>query len=202
MATVTLQVLGVLAFLVMTVVLGRAIRATPTLEAAQRLSRVSHAFFWGALVAPMYLGLVWPGFWKFDELLGLPPLPFVVARWVVGVPLALVGLWLSSAAMRALKQLGQGQMAFKLTRQVVSARVYEWTRNPMSLGAYLQWLALGLLTGSTYLLAMGTLGWIPVHLFNLVYFEELELRARHGEAYAEYQRRVPFLLPAFGRAPA
>lgn len=195
MVTVWLQIAGVLAFIAMTVVTGRALRAAPTAEAAQRLSRVSHAFYWGALVVPQFLGAAWPGLWSFDALLGLPSLPFPLARWALGVPLGLAGMWLTAAAMRALKELGQGQMAFQLTRQVVVGRVYEWSRNPMSLGYYLQCLALGLLTGSTWLLGMALFAWIPAHVFYLVYFEEVELRARHGPAYAAYQQRVPFLLP-------
>ena len=54
MLTVHAQLLGVLAFVVATLLIGRGIRRSPTQEAAQRLSRVSHALFWGAMVAPEY----------------------------------------------------------------------------------------------------------------------------------------------------
>jgi protein-S-isoprenylcysteine O-methyltransferase Ste14 len=198
--TIYLQLAGILSFFIATLVLGRAIRRTPTKDAAVRLSRVSHGFFWGAMMFPEYLGLVWPGLTHFDELLGLPPLPFPIARWVLGVPLLLVGVYFASNSIRALRKLGAGLMAFKLTQQVVGGDVYERVRNPMSLGLYLQFTAVALLAGSTYLLAVVVLAYIPAHAFNLKYFEELELSARHGPSYDEYRARVPFLVPRLGRA--
>ncbi len=199
MVTIWLQLGGVVAFTLATLVLGRAIRHTPTKDAAVRLSRVSHAFFWGAMVAPEFLGVVWPGLTHFDALLGLPSLPAPVARWVVGVPLLLLGVFFTSASTRALRNLGAGLMAFKLTQRVVDAQVYERVRNPMSLGAYLQFIAVSLLAGSSYLLLATLLAYIPAHAFNLRYFEELELSARYGASYDAYRRRVPFLLPRLSR---
>jgi protein-S-isoprenylcysteine O-methyltransferase Ste14 len=199
MVTIWLQLGGIVAFTVVTLVLGRAIRRTPTQEAAVRLSRVSHAFFWGGMVAPEYLGVVWPGLTHFDELVGLPSLPAPVVRWVLGVPMLLVGVFLTAASTRALRSLGAGLMAFKLTQRVVEAQVYERVRNPMSLGAYLQFVAVSLLAGSTWLLLMTLLAYVPAHVFNLKYFEELELSARYGPSYDEYRRRVPFLLPRLRR---
>lgn len=199
MVTIWLQLGGIAAFTVVTVVLGRAIRRTPTKDAAVRLSRVSHAFFWGGMVAPEYLSVVWPGLTHFDELLGLPSLPAPILRWVLGVPLLLVGVFLTAASTRALRSLGAGLMAFKLTQRVVDAQVYERVRNPMSLGAYLQFIAVSLLAGSSYLLLMTLLAYVPAHAFNLKYFEELELSARYGASYDEYRRRVPFLLPQMSR---
>lgn len=199
MVTIWLQLGGIVAFTVVTLVLGRAIRRTPTQEAAVRLSRVSHAFFWGGMVAPEYLGVVWPGLTHFDVLVGLPSLPAPVVRWVLGVPMLLVGVFLTAASTRALRSLGAGLMAFKLTQRVVEAQVYERVRNPMSLGAYLQFVAVSLLAGSTWLLLMTLLAYVPAHVFNLKYFEELELSARYGPSYDEYRRRVPFLLPRLRR---
>lgn len=198
MVTVFVQVLGVLSFVVVTVVAGRGIRRSPTRETAERLSRVSHAFFWGAMLVSEYLGVVTPGLTHFDEVLGLPSLPFPVARWVLGGLLLLPGLYYSSSSMRALRRLGAGMMAFKLTQQVVNADVYERVRNPMSLGLYLQFTAVSLLVGSSYLLLFTLLVYVPAHAFNLKYFEELELSARHGPSYDEYRQRVPFLVPRFG----
>lgn len=195
MVTIWLQVGGILAFFVATVVLGRAMRRTPTKEAATRLSRVSHGFFWGAMMLPEYLGLVWPGLTQFDALVGLPSLPFPVLRWVLGVPLLLVGGFFASTSIRALRSFGSGLMAFKLTQQVVREQVYQRVRNPMSLGLYLQFTAVSLLAGSTYLLLLTLLAYVPAHAFNLKYFEELELSARHGPSYDEYRQRVPFLVP-------
>jgi protein-S-isoprenylcysteine O-methyltransferase Ste14 len=197
--TVYAQLAGVAAFTVVTVVLGVLIRRTPTKAAAERLSRVSHTFFWGAFYVPTLAGVFWPGLTHFDDVLGLPPLPWAIARWAVGVPLVVAGTFFSVAAMRALKTKGSGMMAFQLTQRVVGADVYERVRNPMSLGLYLQFIGVSLLVGSTWLLLGAALLYVPAHVFNLVFFEERELSARHGPAYDDYRRRVPFLMPRLGR---
>lgn len=195
MLTIYAQLFGVTCFVVATIVLGRQIRRTPTAEAAQRLSRVSHTFFWAGLVVPELAGVVWPGLTHFDEVVGVASLPDGLWRWALGLPLLLAGLFFTAASARALKTLGAGSMAFKLTKKVVDGDVYERVRNPMSLGAYLQYLGVSLLVGSTTLLAGTLFLYIPAHVFNLKYFEELELRARHGEGYERYRERVPFLVP-------
>lgn len=195
MITIYAQVVGIVAFTVATLVLGVLIRKTPTKEAAHRLSRVSHTFFWGAFIVPSFAGFVWPGLTHFDELLGLPSLPWPVARWVLGVPMTLVGVYFSSSSMRALKSEGSGMMAFQLTQRVVASQVYERVRNPMSLGLYLQFIGVSLLVGSTWLLLGSVVLYVPAHIFNLWFFEERELSARHGPSYDEYRLRVPFLIP-------
>jgi protein-S-isoprenylcysteine O-methyltransferase Ste14 len=39
---------------------------------------------------------------------------------------------------------------------------------------------------------------MPVHLFNLIYFEEYELALRLGQPYLGYRERVPLLFPRLG----
>jgi protein-S-isoprenylcysteine O-methyltransferase Ste14 len=196
MAIVYAQAAGVLAFFINTLVIGVRLRKTPTLEVAQRLSRVSHAFFWVGMMGPAYVGAVWPGLTRYDALLGLPSLPGpAIARWILGGLLLVAGVAFSTASMRALKVLGAGAMAFKLTKQIVSGAVYERVRNPMSLGMYLQFVGLSVVVGSTFLLLASVLVYIPAHAFNLKFFEELELHARHGASYDAYRERVPFLIP-------
>jgi protein-S-isoprenylcysteine O-methyltransferase Ste14 len=195
MLTLWSQVIGVAAFTLATLVLGVQMRRTPTKEAAHRLSRISHTFFWLAFFAPAFAGIITPGLTHFDALLGLPSLPWPVARWVLGVPLVLVGGYCASSSMRALKVRGAGMMAFQLTQQVVDTQVYERVRNPMSLGLYLQFVGVSLLVGSTWLLFASVVLYIPAHAFNLKFFEERELSARHGPSYDAYRARVPFLVP-------
>lgn len=198
MVTIYAQLAVIAAFVVVTLAVGIAIRRTPTREAAHRLSRISHAFFWLSLV-PLYAGVVTPGLTHFDALVGLPALPWPIARVLVGLPMLLAGLYYSVSSMRALKKLGAGAMAFKLTQTVVASDVYERVRNPMSLGLYLQFTAVALLVGSSALLLGVLFLYIPAHAFNLWFFEERELSARHGPSYDAYRQRVPFLLPSLRR---
>ncbi|MDE3089621.1 MAG: isoprenylcysteine carboxylmethyltransferase family protein, partial [Chloroflexota bacterium] len=83
------------------------------------------------------------------------------------------------------------------TQQIVRVDLYSRTRNPMSLGYYLVCVGIGLLAGSTFVTLGALLIVIPTHLFFLKYFEELELELRFGEAYLDYKRSTPFLIPRF-----
>lgn len=111
--------------------------------------------------------------------------------WLALVP----GLYYMGISNLALKAEGLGFAAFKLTRHVVAKSVYEHVRNPMSLGFYLAYLGISLISGSSYLLVVTLTLIIPVHFFNLLYFEERELLARYGASYSQYIQRVPFIFP-------
>jgi protein-S-isoprenylcysteine O-methyltransferase Ste14 len=196
MLTVYLQLLGVAAFFVATLVIGARIRRAPTKASAQVLSRVSHGFFWGGMVAPELLSAITPGLWSFDSLFGLPPLPGATLRLVVGGCLLVLGNVFMLGSTAALRKLGSGLMAFKLTQKVVNGGLYQRVRNPMSLGWYLSFIGASFVVGSSYLLLFTVVLYIPVHAFNLIHFEEHELSARHGPSYDEYRRRVPFIIPS------
>ena len=195
MEIILFLVAGALIFLLGTVSIRQRLRVSATKESAESLSRVSHALFWLGLVLPGLVGIIYPGRIRFEGLLGLPSLLFHGVRQVVSGAALLAGAYFLVASSLALKKQGLGFAAFKLTRPIVTMNVYEQLRNPMSLGAYLVYLGVNLLSGSTYLLAGTLFVIIPVHLFNLRYFEGKELWIRYGEAYAEYRERVPFIIP-------
>ena len=136
METIFFQVLGALAFFIGTLFIGAFIRQSPTKTSAERLSRVSHALFWGGLVLPEIIGVLHPGLSAFDTLLGLPSLPYPEAMQITGWPMLLAGTYYLVMSNLALKAKGSGFAAFKLTRRIVAQSVYERVRNPMSLGTY------------------------------------------------------------------
>lgn len=195
MEIILFQAIGAAGFLAGTIFIGAQIRSNTTKEAAQKMSRISHVLFWAGLVLPEFAGIFYPGLTQFDALLGIPSLPFHGVLEVVGWLALAAGIYYLAASNFALKSLGAGFAAFKLTRHVVIKSVYEQVRNPMSLGTYLSYFGISLISGSTYLL-LGTLFVIvPVHVFNLLYFEEGELRVRYGASYEKYKERVPFICP-------
>lgn len=198
MIVIILQVLGTTAFAVGTLVLGIYLRRHRTKEAAERTSRISHGLYWVGLVLPGTIGIFYPGLTHFDEIVGLPSLPARPVALGLGLVVLLIGLALNLASQMALRKLGEGTNAFWLTQRLVAGNLYARTRNPMSLGYYLQCVGLGMIAGSTYITLGSLLGVVPVHLFNLLYFEELELSLRLGPSYLEYKRSVPFLLPRLG----
>jgi len=149
------------------------------------------------LGAPLLLGVFYPGLTHFDELLGLTPLPWRTFFLILGIILAIPGLYFLAITNKLLRALGSGANAFRLTKRIVAENVYKRTRNPMSLGFYLWMLAVGLGSGSTFLTLAVLLGIIPAHIFFLKFFEELELELRFGTSYLEYKKNVPFLIPKF-----
>jgi protein-S-isoprenylcysteine O-methyltransferase Ste14 len=199
METVAIQAVGVAIFFAGSVRLSRMIRREEHRSEAVRLSRLSHVLFWVCLLAPGLVGFFYPGLTRYDELLGIPSLPFRSVALVVGLLLLMCGFLLVAISNHALAKLGRGAPAFLLTEQVVCEGIYKWTRNPMSLGFYTMCVGVGLLAGSTVVTLGALLIVIPAHVFNLRYFEERELEIRHGRVYLEYKKQTPFLFPRFGR---
>jgi protein-S-isoprenylcysteine O-methyltransferase Ste14 len=195
MLTIVLQALSWLAFLAGTITLGAWLRMNPGKKNAEKTSQVLHLLFW-VIVAPfMAWGVFYPGLSRYDRLLSLSSLPSNPILTAVGFLSMLIGMVLILIANVSLWFYGKGANAFFLTRQLVVASVYEWTRNPMSLGVYLGSVGAGLLMRSTYMTFGTLLILMPVHIFYLRYFEEYELEMRLGQSYIEYKQRVPFLLP-------
>jgi protein-S-isoprenylcysteine O-methyltransferase Ste14 len=83
---------------------------------------------------------------------------------------------------------------------IADAGPYAYTRNPLYVGNFL--IGLGFVV-------MGHNGWLAgmfLALFPLVYIptileEERFLRAKFGDVYEAYLRRVPRFLPSFSAAP-
>lgn len=195
MAVLVMGVLGVVAFVLGTVILGVWLRRNPSVAAADQASRVMHFLFFAGLGAPFLVATVYPGLTRLDGMAGLEPLPWRPLTLVIGLIVCVPGIYLLGISNRLLRARGQGANAFRLTKQVVRHGIYGYTRNPMSLGYYLAALGLSLLVGSMILTLYVLLGLIPAHLFFLTFFEECELELRFGEPYRQYRQTVPFLIP-------
>jgi protein-S-isoprenylcysteine O-methyltransferase Ste14 len=190
-----LILIGLLSFAMGVGVLGTWLRRHPSKDNAEKSSRVAHFLFFTGLGAPILIGVFYPGLKHFDELAGLKPLPWRTFFLVLGILLAIPGLYFLAITNKLLRALGSGANAFRLTKRIVEGDIYKHTRNPMSLGFYLWTLAVGLFSGSTFITLVVLLGWIPAHIFFLKYFEELELELRFGESYKQYKQKVSFLIP-------
>ncbi len=195
MAVIVLQILGWTAFVIGTLLTGRWLRRHRNKKTAERTSRALHSLFFAGLVFPGSLGVLYPGLTRYDALLGIPPLPLRPLTLALGGVLLLAGLYLLLVSNIALRRLGHGANAFRLTTRLVVADIYQRTRNPMSLGYYLCCVGIGLLAGSTIVTMGALVAIIPAHLLFLLYFEELELALRLGQAYLNYKQRVSFLVP-------
>ncbi|HEY3312270.1 MAG TPA: methyltransferase [Anaerolineales bacterium] len=199
MVLLYIGLLGLLAFIVGVVILGRWLRKYPSKENAEKSSRIIHFLFFAGLGTPLLISIFYPGLTHLDELIGLDPLPLKPIFLIIGIILALPGLYLLDITNKLVRALGGGANAFRLTKQIVGTDIYRYTRNPMSLGYYLFALSMGFMSGSTLLTLYVLLGLIPAHLFFLKFFEELELALRFGESYKEYKQKTPFLIPTFSK---
>lgn len=195
MFTIYLGIICMIVFASSAWILGAWLRKNPSKENAERSSRVMHFLFFTVIGAPFYVGLFFPGLMHFDEVAGIPSLPWKPFFLALGILLAIPGLYYLGITNKLLRRLGSGANAFRLTKKVVAEDVYERTRNPMSLGYYFFALSLALMLGSTTITLGVLLGLIPAHLFFLKYFEEFELELRFGKSYLEYKKNVPFLIP-------
>jgi len=189
-------VVGLLAFITGAAFLGLWLRKHPSKTNAENSSRIMHFLFFAGLGTPFLVSIFYPGLTHLDELVGLQPLVWRTVFLIAGIVLAVPGLYLLAVSNKSLRALGSGTNAFILTKHIVEADIYKYTRNPMSLGYYLFALAVGFISGSTLLTLYALLGLIPAHLFFLRFFEELELELRLGEPYKQYKQITPFLIPS------
>jgi protein-S-isoprenylcysteine O-methyltransferase Ste14 len=191
-------VAGVVAFAGATLICGSWLQRNPSKKNAEWSSRLMHLLFFLLLNFPPALLFVYPGVTRLDAATGLAPLEPWALFAALGLVLAPPGFYLLVVTNKALRALGNGANAFRLTRHVVSADVYRRTRNPMSLGFYLWVVGIALMTGSSTFTLLALFGIVPAHLLFLLFFEARELPLRLGPPYEDYKRRTPFLLP-FGR---
>ncbi|MEW5870623.1 MAG: isoprenylcysteine carboxylmethyltransferase family protein [Chloroflexota bacterium] len=115
----------------------------------------------------------------------------------VGPVLTVGGLALVIWSVHIQYTFGKGTPAPKVaTQRLITHGPYAYSRNPMTLGALLMYLGIGVWIGSgvvvilTVIIFSGLLTFIYTH-------ETRELTGRFGEEYLEYKKRTPFLLPRF-----
>jgi protein-S-isoprenylcysteine O-methyltransferase Ste14 len=195
MVVLYIGLIGLIAFVVTVAVAGLWLNENPSKINAEKASRIVQFLFFVGLGIPFVVAFFSPGLKHLDELVGLNPLPFQTVFLVLGILLAIPGLYLMGASNISLRTVGSGANAFKLTQRIVEKNIYQFTRNPMSLGYYLIGLGIAFISGSTLLTLYVVFGIIPAHLLTIKFFEEMELELRFGEPYREYKQSVPFLFP-------
>lgn len=88
------------------------------------------------------------------------------------------------------RNTNQGQVADQLN----TTGIYSLIRNPLYLGNYLMWLAIGMLTGNIwFVLVFSFVFWI--YYERIVFAEEEFLRNKFGEVYIEWTTKTPPFLP-------
>ena len=80
------------------------------------------------------------------------------------------------------------------TQELLTEGPFRYCRNPMTLGTILVYLGLCVWLGSLSALVI-VLILAGALLSYIKFIEEKELEARFGQAYLEYKRSTPFILP-------
>lgn len=135
-----------------------------------------------------------------DEIAGLngfPPLPL---NLIIGFPVFFGGLAIGIKSTRELYKIGYGLPWGKLngksqTTRLVTNGVYEYCRNPMTLGYSLLPCGMGIMFKSPGMTFFIPAMIIAVAIVYVKVWEEPGLEKRFGEDYREYKRKTPFLIP-------
>jgi protein-S-isoprenylcysteine O-methyltransferase Ste14 len=126
-----------------------------------------------------------------DRLL---PWPFAVpgtdlVHWMTAGSLSLVGLALAAAGLCNFSRAATPVPTNEPTRVLVTTGIHGWTRNPIYLGMFLVYGAIGIAARSPWTLIL-TLPLAITLRHGVVAREEAYLERRFGDAYRDYKARV------------
>ena len=134
-----------------------------------------------------------------DRRFELPPLAFGVVNIVLGCGFVAAGILLAWWAIYVQFTVGRGTpVPVMATQQLIIQKPYSYCRNPMALGAIAVYLGVAILTGSISAVGL-VLTFAVLLLIYIKFLEEKEMELRFGEAYQEYRKRTPFIIPRLWR---
>ena len=129
-----------------------------------------------------------------DHLL---PLPFPISRpgldhWIsacVAGAMFVIGTTLVAAGIRNFLRAGTPVPTTEPTRALVTTGIHGRTRNPIYVGFFLVYVAIGIVVRSPWILIL-VLPLAIVIRYGVVAREEAYLERRYGDAYRGYRARV------------
>ncbi len=132
-----------------------------------------------------------------DRQFELPSLAFGVINIILGCGFVVAGILLAWWTIYVQFTIGRGTpVPLLATQQLIIQKPYNYCRNPMALGTIVAGLGVAILIGSlsaaVIVLALAVLLLVYIKLL-----EEREMELRFGEAYREYRKQTPFILPRF-----
>lgn len=134
-----------------------------------------------------------------DRQLGLQPLALGAVNLILGALLLIVGIFFGFWSNLVQFDRGRGTpLPLMPTQVLLMDGPYRYCRNPMTLGTILAYLGIaivvGTATGIGFALCFGA-----ILVIYLKRFEERELTERFGDAYLQYLKEVPFIIPRLPR---
>lgn len=134
-----------------------------------------------------------------DEWIGIPRITNDLFKYLVGGIVMLIGLLFALWSIAAQLTRGRGTpLPMMATQILLTSGPFRYCRNPMSFGAILIYLGIGLMYGSISAIVI-VLFLAGLLILYIKYIEERELEVRFGEAYLDYKDQTPFLIPRIRR---
>lgn len=148
-----------------------------------------------------FLGIIPGALVYFSRLLDhqfeLESLAFGIINIIIGCSFIIVGILFAWWTIYVQFTIGRGTpIPVMATQQLIIRKPYSYCRNPMALGAIVVYLGVAVLIGSISAVVF-VLSLAVLLLIYIKFLEEKEMELRFGEAYREYRKQTPFIIPRF-----
>ena len=145
--------------------------------------------FTAAVLVPVWIGR------RAQTVLAMAEAPRGLLLQAAGLAALAVGLALFAASLHHFAVQGRGTLApWDPPRQLVIRGPYRYVRNPMISGVVFILAAEALILRS-WPHAAWMLAFLAVNLIYIPLVEEPQLESRFGDAYRQYKRQVPRVIP-------
>jgi len=119
---------------------------------------------------------------------------FSRVAFVLGLACAVTSFKLRWAAIGALGKFWSLHVEIRENHELVRSGPFHWVRHPVYFSMILELLASALLCSAWWMLLIIPFAFVPV-LIRRLRLEEPAMVEKFGDAYRDYQRRVPMLIP-------
>ena len=150
------------------------------------------------ILIPYFIFVVCP---NWDRRFGLPSINFGAASYILGGLMMVAGFFFGIWSVLTQLMRGRGTpLPILPTKELLTGGPYRYCRNPMTFGTIVAYLGLAVFAGT--LVGIGfVLCFAALLILYLKQLEEKELAERFGDAYLQYRREVPFIIPKPPKRP-
>ena len=120
-------------------------------------------------------------------------------NYVLSLPLLAMGAFLWGWSVLHFIKANGTPVPVNPPPKLVNTGPYAYARNPMLAGVFFILFGIGFIVGSPSLLFVFAPLFVVCSVLEFKFIEEPELEKRLGEAYREYKRKTPLLIPKLFR---